>query len=117
MSNSDNPKKFIYSFDKNLTILSYFEKNSTKKLFKNILFPLNYAISHNSFSDVFNNKSNRFHKIKPEKLKKKFSNILSKANDNEVCQLAINKQKRLLGIIINRIFYIIGYDSQHKVYS
>ncbi|QYC31294.1 hypothetical protein HGD80_01795 [Paulownia witches'-broom phytoplasma] len=107
-------KKFIYSFDKELTILSYFKKMKIKNLFEEVLFPLNYHISHKNFSDVFNNK-NYFHKVKSENLKNHFSDILSKANDNDVYQLGLGKQKRLLGIIINYVFHIIGLDSEHII--
>ncbi len=92
MFNLENEKRFTYSFDQNLTIINYFKKIKIKNLFSDILFPLNYLISHNNFSSIFSNKKNRFHKVKNNILEKKISDILSKKGDNDVYQLALNGQ-------------------------
>ncbi|NWN45562.1 hypothetical protein [Candidatus Phytoplasma pruni] len=108
--------KFRYSFVKKHDPFKYFKRFKIKKFFDDVLYPLDKAIQHSSFIDV--EKSNlRFHEVPNIKLiQAGFQKIIEFAEGNAIHQLKTTEQSRLLGIKINYVFYILGFDPNHDIY-
>ncbi|KOR75266.1 hypothetical protein CPX_001769 [Candidatus Phytoplasma pruni] len=108
--------KFRYSFVKKYSPCKNFKRLKIQQFFDDILYPLDKPIKHDSFQSVINSDLH-FHKVEEHKLVNEgFENVVTLAEGETVYQLKTTKQSRLLGLKLNNIFYILGFDPKHKIY-
>ncbi|CCP88039.1 hypothetical Protein psc1_02850 [Candidatus Phytoplasma solani] len=108
--------KFRYSFVKKYAPYKNFKRFKILQFFEDILYPLDKPIQHDSFQSVINSDFH-FHEVKEHKLiNEGFKKIAKLAEGETVYQLKTTKQSRLLGLKLNNIFYILGFDPKHELY-